>query len=371
MKKRLIALLCAVALTLPLCVIPTGANNSLFFLSLNDTLAPQSVQTTPVQHSGWIYVPVTVFNSRVTGINFGVYYGFTNNNESLIFYNLSGKNLTFDLVNGTATAVGSDPPVPDKVLWSNGTCYVPAYALCRYFGLTYSFYTTDYGPLLRIKDSSAVLSDSMFLSSAASMMRSRYNSAFPAQPEQTTPTTPEVQQPEVTPEEPAPKFSLYLGLRATGDITPALNALANVNAAAVVFFHAESVVQDRDQIRQAAGRGHKVGIIPSGDTDQDKLDSVRQAADQLARILRQETWFVLDDSQTLAEAGYLCWTPTHSANVNGSATQLYDAIVDRGENNSGLRVLLDTRITGSITAGVLNQLREDGDTFLYPKETRY
>ena len=88
MKKKILALVCAAALTLSLLVVPSSASNSLFFLSLNDTLAPQSVQTTPIQHSGWVYVPVTAFNNRVTGINFGVYYGFTDNNESLIFYNL-------------------------------------------------------------------------------------------------------------------------------------------------------------------------------------------------------------------------------------------------------------------------------------------
>lgn len=375
MKKKILALICAVALTLSLLVVPSLASNSLFFLSLNDTLTPQSAQTTPIQHSGWVYVPVTAFNNRVTGINFGVYYGFTDNNESLIFYNLSGKTMTFNLVDGTAAATGGDPPVPGKVVRQNGTYYVPAYAICRYFGLSYSFCTTDYGPLLRIKDGSAVLSDSLFISSASSMMRSRYNSYYSqsgSPPPSTPSTTPNVEVPQVTKEN-APKFSLYLGLRASQgtDVTASLNALANVNATAVVFFPADTLAASADQIRQAAGRGHKVGLIPVGDTAEERLQSVQKGEDLLSRILRQETWFVLSSDQELADAGYLCWSPGLTANVNGNATQIYEGIVDYGDGGKDGRVLLDSRISSSILAGVLNQLAQDGDTFLIPRETRF
>lgn len=375
MKKKILALVCAVALTLSLLVVPTSASSSLFFLSLNDTLTPQSAQTTPIQHSGWVYVPVTAFNNRVTGINFGVYYGFTDNNESLIFYNLSGKTMTFNLVDGTAAATGGDPPVPGKVVRQNGTYYVPAYAICRYFGLSYSFCTTDYGPLLRIKDGSAVLSDSLFISSASSMMRGRYNSYYNqsgSPPPSTPSTTPNVEVPQVT-EENAPKFSLYVGLRASQgtDVTAALNALANVNATAVVFFPADTLAASADQIRQAAGRGHKVGLIPMGDTAEERLRSVQKGEDLLSRILRQETWFVLSSDQELANAGYLCWSPGLTAKVSGSATQVYESIVDYGEGQKNGRVLLDSRISGPILAGVLRQLAQDGDTFLVPRETKY
>ena len=236
--KKFLALLCAVAVGLTLLVLPSSATGSLFFLSLNDTLPAQSVQTAPIQSSGWVYVPTGVFNSRTTGINFGVYYGLTDNNESLVLYNLSGKTMTFHLDTDTATTSTGETPVPGRVLRQNGQYYVPAYAVCRFFGLTYSFYSTDYGPLLRIKDGNAVLNDNLFLSSAASILRSRTNSqvfnnnnntnsngnssSTPTPP--STPTTPTVPtaptQPTtpsdpVTPDvpdtaEPAPTFSLYL-----------------------------------------------------------------------------------------------------------------------------------------------------------------
>ena len=101
-RKTALSLLCAVALTLTLLVVPSSASGSLFFLSLNDTLPAQSTQTTPIQYNGWVYVPVNVFSSRTTGINFGVYYGVTENGSSILLYNLSGRSITFDLTNGTA-----------------------------------------------------------------------------------------------------------------------------------------------------------------------------------------------------------------------------------------------------------------------------
>ena len=137
-RKTALSLLCAVALTFTLLVVPSSASGSLFFLSLNDTLPAQSTQTTPIQYNGWVYVPVNVFSSRTTGINFGVYYGVTENGSSILLYNLSGRSITFDLTNGTAVTSEGETINPSRAIAQNGVYYVPAYPICRYFGLTYS-----------------------------------------------------------------------------------------------------------------------------------------------------------------------------------------------------------------------------------------
>lgn len=397
--KKLLALLCAVGVGLTLLVLPSSATGSLFFLSLNDTLPAQSVQTAPIQSSGWVYVPTGVFNSRTTGINFGVYYGLTDNNESLVLYNLSGKTMTFHLDTDTATTSTGETPVPGRVIRQNGQYYVPAYAVCRFFGLTYSFYSTDYGPLLRIKDSNAVLSDTLFLSSAASIMRSRTNSqvinnsndngstnttpSTPSTPSTPTtptqPTTPTAPTTPVTPDipddaEPAPTFSLYLAIRAQAgvDITATLNAVLNTGAVPVVFFPANEVTACADQLRQAAGRGCKVGLIPNGDTGEAKLESVQTGSQALAAILRQETWFVLGQDETLANAGYLCWTPSLTFQNVTDSTTVYNSLVQSGEDASApLRVLVYTQSNASALAGVLTQMKTDGDTFFAVRETQY
>lgn len=425
--KTALSLVCALALTVTLLVVPSSASGNLFFLSVNDTLPAQSAQTTPIQHGGWVYVPVNVFSSRVTGINLGVYYGITENADSVVLYNLSGQTMTFDLANGTATTSSGEVPNPSRVVQQNGIYYVPAYAVCRYFGLTYSYYSTDYGPLLRIKDGNAVLSDALFLNSAESIMRSWSSSyAQGSSPSgggsgsssngngtttlpggdsggngsgggsssggnggtsggagsnsgtsaggdsgtNDTPIAPEI--PEGA--DPAPTFPLTLGVRASAgvDITATLNALVRGGSTAVVFFPADQVAQCADQIRQAAGRGHKVGLIPTGDTGEEKVASADAGSQALAAVLRQETWFVLGWDEALAEAGYLCWTPGLTLGQVNSATAAYQTLVEAGDGrDTTLRVLVDSQQSGGALAGVLSQLVEDGDTILSPRETRY
>ncbi|MCI8415040.1 MAG: hypothetical protein HFF00_05355 [Ruminiclostridium sp.] len=381
MKKRLTALSCTLALLLTMMVVPAWAGES-FFLSINDTLPPASTQTTPIQYGGWIYVPMGAFNSRVTGVNLGVYCGLTDGDQSLVFYDLSGRNMTFNLADGTATAEGSAAPVPSTIVARNGTYYAPAYAVCQYFGLSYSFYNTDYGPLLRIKDGNAVLSDSLFISSATSLMRGRSGGSGgnggTTYTNPTVPVTPEPPAPDpdvVIPprEEEPPSFSMYLGVQAGagGDISGALNALAGAKAAAVVFFPTENLTENTAQIRQAAARGHKVGLIPQGENAKQRLESVKQGSRLLAQILRQETWFVLGNDQTLTEAGYLCWSPGLTLTASNAAS-LYNSVVDHANGRSSAgRVLLKGGTSSAVLSAALNQLASDGDTFLVPRETRY
>lgn len=381
MKKRLLTVVCTLALVLSLVTVPASASET-FFLGINDTLPVGSTQITPIQYNGWVYVPMGVFNSRVTGVNLGVYCGLTDNDQSLVFYNLSGRTLTFDLVNGTATSDSGTAPVPSTTVRRNGTYYAPAYAICQYFGLTYSFHSTEYGPLLRIKDSNAVLSESLFLSSTASLMRSRSGiGSNTVTPNPNPGTTTQPQQPAapeepVIPEreEPVPSFSLYLGVRAPSgvDLTGTLNALAGVNATAVVFFPANTLSENTAQLRQAVARGHKVGLIPQGETAQEQLNSVAEGSRQLARILRQETWFVLSSDQAFTQAGYLCWSPGLILSAGVKAASLYDSVVDYGSGRkSAGRVLLEGSVSSANLTAVLNRLLEDGDAFRPPRETRY
>ncbi len=383
MKKRVLAILCVLVLSLPLFVQSSAASGQLFFLSLNDTLPTNTLQTTPIEYGGWIYVPTTVFNSRVTGTHFSIYYGLTEENESLIFYNLSGKTLTFNLEEGTAVTESGERPVPASVLRQNGIYYVPVYPICRHFGLGYAYYNTEYGPLLRIKDQNVVLSDSLFLSSIGDLMRSRINAYYaqnnPPTPPPTTTTTPSVPPPTPIPEVPEtpaspPVFPLSVGLRATAktDVTGSLNALGAVSASAVVFFPADAVADCTQQLRQVAGRGHQVGLIPTGNSAQERQNSVETGRALVARILRQETWFVLGQDKALSDAGYLCWQPTLSLSARKDVTDLYTTIIETAESQNGrYRVLLEADTPIATLSGVLNQLKKDGDTFRSTRETEY
>ena len=389
MKKRLVTLLCTLGLLLGLCVYPVSADTKIFFLALNDTLPAAESRITPIQSGGWIYVPITVFNSRVSGVSFGINYGFTENNQSLIMYNHVGKTLTFDINTSTATGSNGETIMPGRVLPSGGIIYIPAYPVCDYFGLSYSYLTSEYGPVLRIKDGNAQLSDASFLSSADSLMRARYNAANPTpaptpsapspgsssstgnKPETTTKPAVGSQTQQTQEETPqAPKtFSLYVGLRAGGDVTQALNAMDTINATAIVFFPTESLENNASQLRQAAGRGHLVGLIPDGDTPEKRLASALAGSETVARLLHQETWFVLTSDKELADAGFLTWMPTFTLPSSGNADTLYEATYKSGSERSGTTRLLAG--TDQPLASLLSRLVKDGDTILQPRETRY
>ena len=339
-------------------------------------------------------MPVDAFNNRATGVNFGIYYGFSDNR--LIFNTLSGKTLTFDLNSNTASTSTGEGIMPGKTLYQNNTYYVPAYAMCEYYGLTYSYIAGDYGPVLRIKDGNAVLSDSMMLSSARSLLRSWYNAYLgsqaptPSAPAPQTPTpsapsspttpsasakpavpaSPQENTQQETEADPPPvkTFPFYLGVRSdsSADLSPSLNALDQAGVTAVVFFPADDLLSRTDSIRQTAGRGHLVGLIPKGDTPAQRLASVRNGSQEIARILRQETWFALSAEQELAQAGFLCWSPTVTLS---SSQDAYDAISAAGaEHGDPIRVLADA---GTELSSVLSRLIQDGDTILSSRETAY
>lgn len=116
-----------------------------------------------------------------------------------------------------------------------------------------------------------------------------------------------------------------------------------------------------------------MGLIPTGNTPAQRLESVEAGSRQLAGILRQETWFVLSKESTLAEAGYLCWDPQPDLLLRHRARPGPMRPWCGRENSRGrpLRVLVHSQSAGGALAGVLGQLAQDGDTFLPARETSY
>jgi hypothetical protein len=140
----------------------------------------------------------------------------------------------------------------------------------------------------------------------------------------------------------------------------------------VIFFPADSILSRADELRQAAGRGHKIGLIPAGDTAQEQLASVEEGSRQIKKLLRQETWFVLSQEKTLTDAGFLGWSPDLSPSASLDADEIYEDITDYGASHTtGGRVLLQSAASSSALSTALARLAQDGDTFLRPKETDY
>lgn len=134
---------------------------------------------------------------------------------------------------------------------------------------------------------------------------------------------------------PAPVFSLYLGVAASaeGDITATLNALDRGWGA-----RAGGLLPGRTRwpsaptrSARAAGRGHKVGLIPTGDTAEDQVASVDQGSQVLAAILRAGDLVRPGQRRGPDPGGLPLLDPQPHLPAGAGATTTYETLVKAGD----------------------------------------
>ena len=106
MKKRMFGILLVLALCclLVVGVIPRTEGAAIYFMSVNDTLLPLESATMPMYSKGLIYIPYSMLNPTLSGVNMGVYAIYSGaKNQALVYSN--GNMLVFDL-NGNTTYDG-------------------------------------------------------------------------------------------------------------------------------------------------------------------------------------------------------------------------------------------------------------------------
>lgn len=371
MKKRLAALLCAVVL-LCAAALPRAeaAASTVYLLATNDKMCDLPGGLLPVAVSGTIYVPYLVFDKATTGVDLGVYYGLTQERGTILtLYSLSGY-LTFT-VNMGICVDNQDTQMDFRAVIRNGVVYVPAAAVCNFFGLTYSFLpTTDRGTLIRITSSSSTLSDSVFLSSASGGMNHRYNNIINGQEPMATPTvnTPAPTVPPQPSGTPAPGSTtkedvhVYLAVDAS-QAGEGLLSLFPSSTHALFLFTPDSLAPQSALIRQAVAAGHSVGLIVDGSAE-DALEQLERGNELLTHIARIRTRIVSAPERltaSLTGAGWSCWTP----NVTGSTSA--DLLRGLESKKSVGRVTLPANT--SVVSRVLSQLRADRYTLRQPLET--
>ncbi len=393
MKKRFVAVLCAALLCVCLLPLSTAATENYYFIAFNDTLTESlSVQNTPIRISGDTYVPINIFDIQQTGGQvLGIFSAQSSEQGTVTIYN-KYDSLIFDLNAGNAYGQSTGQVYEYQAVTRNGLVYVPLGQVCRYFGLTCSYLTTNYGPLVRVKDDTLkIKSDTMFLNSVSQLLEDRLKGA--TAPPTTTPsnngnpnTSPEEEKPE-EPKEETPEGAevgtgqdVYLALLVTdgGNLPSLLNVLQQYQIKALCFFQVENLAQQDDLIRQVVGEGHRVGLIPQGTTAKEQEEYLAQGNEMLEHIIRQKSWFVLpgDDAavqETLLEQGWICW----SANVTetsseGNASSRYESVIGQIENRTtGSRILLDDGIPSGTLSGILRKLQENHSVFHEIRETDY
>lgn len=190
MKKRILAALCLAALCVAALPALAAEDNQVevYQLVINDHFfewdGPLTDATMPIGVGNVVYVPYTVFDKDVAGVDFKISYGQKQEagEHTLTLYSLNGM-LVFDLLRGTATD-GQGNRLSMRARLHNGKPYIPANAVCNYFNslagpsvtlVQYVYNPTDYGVIIRLRNSEAVLSDFAFRQSALGAMKTRYN----------------------------------------------------------------------------------------------------------------------------------------------------------------------------------------------------
>ncbi len=238
-------------------------------------------------------------------------------------------------------------------LTRSGIPYVPAAAVCRFFGLNYSFLpTSDRGTLIRISNANASLSDSLFLTSASNGMSIRYNNILQGLAPLATPTPAPVPTPTATPAPEGSKGNIrvYLAVDAS-TAQEDLTALFPSGTRGLFLFTPDSLARQSVLVRQVVARGHSVGLIVSG--------SLAEAQAQLEEGNRLLSHIAL--TAGLTAGGWSCWQANTTGNTAAALLSGLEAKRSVGR--------LTLPANASIVSRVISQVRSDGYTLRQPLET--
>lgn len=329
MKQKFIPLLCALALCLVL-ITPAEANNDVIFVSLNDNLLTLSTTTMPFWQDGLLYVPFTTFDMNVTGINLDVYASYSEHERSVSVYDLN-KMLIFDLANDSCYNYHTGEVYDVKAVSRNGTFYVPAYMICTFFRLNYTYLQTTYGPLVRIKSDNYWLTDSQFVSatSTATLMSTRlreYNQSLTASTTTTTtPSTGTSTEVEETEEDHTPTY-LALYYENSAATQTILTTLSASHTSALFLMTPEQIATDGNSVRQLLGSGHTIGILAQGETEWETADLLQVGSEALAAAAYTTTTIACVPTEHqggLEEDGWVLWSGDISLTEGSTEGDLY------------------------------------------------
>ena len=295
MKRTALSLLCVLALCAGLLSGRAAAAGTIYFTAVNDTILPLSAGSMPMVSDGVLYVPYTMFDPNSTGISLGVSCSYSHSGNTLTVYNLR-QMLVYDLDAGNARNQHTGYVYSARAVTRNGVVYIPVGFTCDFFGLSWSNTITAYGNLIRVTNSSAVLSDADFIDAGSPWMASRLQEYLQTQnipdPEPQPSTDPQPTPSDPEPEEPVTGGRIYLAFRCeTGESwAQLLDLLDQYGIHALFLLPADLMAEQDSLIRRTVGSGHSVGLLVRGEDPADAAvlyGRLHAAAGTLLPLLRR------------------------------------------------------------------------------------
>lgn len=378
MRRRLLALLCVLAVCFPL-LIPSHADTSVCFTAVNDRLLGLTADTMPVWSEGTLYVPFSVFDVNTTGVSLGTSSTYSRSSSVVTIFNLH-QMLVFDLNTGTCRNHHTGEVLSGRAIVRNGTAYVPVASVCSFFGLNHSYLHTEYGYLARItRPGYSFLSDREFVDAGSSHMRDRlkvYNQTLAQTQEPSTPPTPVTPSSPSNPEPTA--IPTYLAVRCeTGQAAlPIAQSLEEAGMVGLFFFPAQEIGHNGALIRRLIGNGHSIGILAEGQDEEETNQLLALGANALSTVARTRTYFALvpeKHQDALNSQGWVFWNSTADATPDGSLTPYSHALtLTRSLPKRGTvqLTLNDSQLSAEAISNLLRQLENRHYTITIPRETR-
>lgn len=309
-KKALLAAALCVMLALGLAIPAFGTPSTVYLMAVNDTVVDTTAENMPRIVSGVLYVPYTMLSNQVNGFSLGVSSLYSSTRHTLVVSN-GQRGIVFDTQNNTAEDLDGNP-VSARAMVRNSMVFMPIDYLCTYFGtISCSRIQTQYGTLIRVTNSAAVLNDRGFVDAADNQLAENLRRYLAAGGGTATPEP--SSSPQVEPSAAPSQAELYLAFRAGTSATECAQLIEAYGQRALFLFTLEDLAQGDDLVRQLAGAGHTLGLTLTGEDTESCLSQAAWGRELMSAFARYHTIVVNapnlsgEGRKALTEAGYVLW----------------------------------------------------------------
>ena len=339
MFKRAAGLLLCALLIFQMTALPVRADEPLYFLAIGNEVQTVSDQTMPFWSGGYLYIPAPLFNSSTRSV-LGARYRYVESEKTVILHNEDmSKLLLFGMGENYSTDADGKVSYPGGML-KNGTPFVPASSVAKYFGFEYSVTEVSQGQLVWLRQQNFGLTDKEFADAATYPLASKY-AEYMKEKNESTPVDIPGSGAEIDGKR------IYLCMAAGDDTERMLDALDRYKAQAAFFCTQEFLETRGDLLRRMAATGQSIGLlVNAAETDLSLEEQLAQANRALQNATCGGTRLIWirngteQDLQTAQSAGYRTLAPT----VDYSAYNLLNA----SQSSSLLNRISDYRGSVSI-----------------------
>lgn len=356
MKKfrRLTSLLLAVLMLMAVLPPFSGAASTVYFTSVNDTILNLSDETMPFWQGGTLYVPHTAIDDGRMPKELGIYCSY-NREKQLVTLIQSRKVMIADVAAGTIYD-RDETYYAGRVIVRGDIAFLPIDSVARYFDLQYSYTKVTNGYLVRIRNGSAVLSDSKFIDAASAPMAQRYSQYEKAH--QDGGRTDGTGGPDG--DSAAPLRTAHLAFLVS-DVSACEALLAAIGSGAATFvFDASALAGSDDLLRRIVASGSALALRVNASAGAEKtLDAIARANDTLWAACNSKTRLILLDNaaeavtEAVEAAGYcpVSFALDYSEALP-SAARAANGILSRADGKSECTVLMgrDADVQSAMTA---------------------